>query len=99
MTTNIDNYDRPIWIVLCQVLGFICLLIFGGLALYSMTRGSYGGRGGYTGSNTIMFASLAVGSFIHFFFISWCVKTFSDIRHYARETAIALRGDKQDQAK
>jgi hypothetical protein len=46
-----------------------------------------------------MFASLAVGSFIHFFFISWCVKTFSDIRHYARETAIALRGDKQDQAK
>ena len=40
----------------------------------------------------------AVGLFFHFMFVAWCIETFSDIRHYARETAIALTSGKEEKA-
>ena len=48
------------------------------------------------GEEALAFFVLGSGSFVHFFFIAWCVETFADIRHYARETAIALTSGKEE---
>jgi len=48
--------------------------------------------------NSMVSFGFAVGSLIHFWFVAWCVETFAGIRHYARETAIALTGGKEEKA-
>ena len=87
---KIDDYQKPVWATLCRALGCICFLGFGAVILSDKY---------IKASETITFLALGVGSFIHFFFIAWCVETFADIRHYARETAIALTSGKEEEKK
>ena len=94
---NIDKYEKPIWDIFCRVLGVICFLIFSYSALGQISENRRMGYDDLPQSAMVSFG-LAVGSVIHFFFIAWCVQTFADIRHYARETAIALTSGKEEKA-
>ena len=76
---KIDDYKKPVWPNFFRVLGAICLLGFSIMAFAVSTRDE----------ELYIFLCLAVGSLIHFLFAAWCIETFSDIRHYTRETAIA----------
>jgi len=89
---NIDDYKKPAWANFCRVLGVICFLIFAVLAIISCIE-YYGGK---LHAEVLLFVGIAIGSLIHFFFVAWCIETFSDIRHYARETAIALTSGKEE---
>ena len=89
---NIDDYKKPAWATFCRVLGVICFLIFAVLAIISFIV--YG----LPSAEVLSSVGIAVGSLIHFFFVAWCVETFADIRHYARETAIALTSGKEEKA-
>jgi len=82
---NIDDYQKPAWATFCRALGVISFLIFAVLAIIFCI--DY--YGGMLHPEVLLFVGIAVGSLIHFFFVAWCIETFSDIRHYARETAIA----------
>ena len=64
------------------MLGVICFLGFSILAIVLIED---------HGEEALAFFVLGSGSFVHFFFIAWCVETFADIRHYARDTAITSR--------
>ena len=87
---KIDDYEKPGWATFCRILGWICVLGFG-VAIFTDK---------YIKPPVVFtFLGLGIGSFIHFFFIAWCIDTFSDIRHYARETAIALTSGKEEKAK
>ena len=93
---NIDDYKKPAWATLCRVLGVICFLIFLIFALsYLDDRRGFS----YVFEPFMLYLGLAIGSLIHFWFVAWCVETFADIRHYAREAAIALTsGDEEEEA-
>ena len=91
---NIDNYQKPAWATVCRALGVISFLMLAVLAINAFLN-YYGGR---PHPDLLYFAGIATGSLIHFFFIAWCIETFADIRHYARETAIALTSGKEEKA-
>jgi len=83
---NIDNYQKPAWATFCRVLAVISFLGCCIVAGYQKPL-----------DRPYIFP-LAVGSFFHFMFVAWYIETFSDIRHYARETAIALTSGKEEKA-
>ena len=85
---NIDDYKKPAWATFCRILGWICVLGFGAAILSDKY---------IKDSEALTLFGLGIGSFIHFFFIAWCIETFSDIRHYARETAIALTSGEEEE--
>ena len=80
---NVDNYQKPAWATFCKVLGVISLLGFSIMALVLMED--------HKDKEAFALFGIGIGSFINMFFIAWCVETFADIRHYARDTAITSR--------
>ena len=85
---NIDKYENRAWARFFRVLAVFCFLVFGLTAI----------TGKANSRDLVWFFSLSVVSLIHFLFAAWCVETLADIRHYARETAIALTSGKEGKA-
>ena len=88
---NIDDYKKPEWSTLFRGLSWICFLPFFFLALWVAFDGFL--------KEFFVYMGAGVACWIHFWFIAWCVDTFTDIRHYARETAIALTSGKEKEKK
>ena len=81
---NIDDYQKPIWPDVFRFLGVISFLGCCWAAYHEKS------------SDRAYLFGLAVGSVINCFLIAWIIETFSDIRHYTRETAIALTSKAQE---